>query len=422
MRTLSEWLAWQASLHPQEIELGLNRCHTVAQRLNLLQPPFPIITVGGTNGKGSSVAFLDAILTAAGYRVGRFTSPHLLHYNERIVITGQAIDNISLCKAFTAIEAARDQISLTFFEINTLAAMLIFQQSHLDVAILEVGLGGRLDAVNVFDADLALITAIGIDHEEWLGSDRESIGFEKAGIFRPARPAVCSDANPPRSLLNRAQQLTTPLYCLGRDFTYQKSNNDWSWQSQTRSYPQLPLPSLVGDFQLDNAAGVLMVLELFNAALPFSAIQQGLRKTKIMGRFQILQGQVTQILDVAHNPLGVQVLKTLLQQMPCPGQTIGVVGILQDKDIPNMLTPLRDTFAVWYVAPLKTPRSAKIEDLMAALTALPEVHACASITQAHTQALSQAKPGDRIVVFGSFYTVAEVLIRNSDSDKLTPPL
>lgn len=410
-KTLTEWLDWQSLLHPQEIDLGLTRCATVAHRLQLLSPSFPIIIVAGTNGKGSSVAFLDAILTAAGYRVGRFTSPHLLRYNERVCIAGQEANDAQLCESFHLIEEARGQLSLTFFEFNTLSAMLIFQQSQVDIAILEVGLGGRLDAVNLFDAEISLVTCIGIDHVEWLGQEREAIAFEKAGIFRAYRPAVCSDPAPPHSLIEYASHLSTPLYCLGRDFTYQKSHGEtWSWQSPTRCYTQLPFPNLPGDFQLDNAAGVLMVLEQFNPNLSLEAIRWGLTQVKLSGRFQVFTGPITRILDVAHNPLGVQVLKELLVHSPCSGQTHAVVGILKDKDISGMLEILRETITHWHVAPLNTPRSAKVEELVHVLKIMaitPRTYS--SVPEAYHYAYSHAQSGDRVVVLGSFYTVAEVL-------------
>ncbi|MCK5717047.1 MAG: bifunctional folylpolyglutamate synthase/dihydrofolate synthase, partial [Thiomargarita sp.] len=256
--TLEHWLNWQNTLHPQEIELGLSRCHTVAKRLNLFPTSFHVISVAGTNGKGSSVVLLDAILSAAGYRVGRFMSPHLLRYNERICISGRERTDLELCHAFECIEKVRNEISLTFFEFSTLAALLIFKQHHIDIAVLEVGLGGRLDAVNICDPDIALITAIGIDHVDWLGSDRECIGFEKAGIFRAERPAVCSDPNPPHSIIKHARHLKVALYCLGRDF-----------EIHTALSHLLP-------FQQRNAAGVLKVIDLLDLKIPKSAIQQGL--------------------------------------------------------------------------------------------------------------------------------------------------
>jgi dihydrofolate synthase/folylpolyglutamate synthase len=413
LKTLDEWLTWQIAVHPREIELGLTRCQTIAQRLDLLSPPFPLISVAGTNGKGSSVAFLDAILTAAGLRIGRYTSPHLFRYNERICIAGQEANDAQLCEAFEMIETVRGNISLTFFEFGTLAAMLVFRQNKVDLAVLEVGLGGRLDAVNVFDPLISLVTAIGIDHIDWLGPDRESIGFEKAGILRAQRPAICSDAYPPQSLIDHAHQLSTPFYRLGRDFTYTKAVDDhsWSWQSPTKTYPHLPLPALPGDFQLQNAAGVLMVLELLNYPLPEAILHQGLANVRLPGRFQVFPGKVTRIFDVAHNPMAAQSLSRLLQQLPCLGNTYAVVSILQDKDIFGIVALLQENITSWHVAPLNTPRSATVQCLVEHLQTVGtrNIHTYTSIADAYTQTLSQAQEGDRIIVFGSFYTVAEAL-------------
>jgi dihydrofolate synthase/folylpolyglutamate synthase len=414
--TLDEWLDWQTSLHPREIELGLTRCRTVAQRLNLLPLHFPIISVAGTNGKGSSVILLDAILSAAGLSVGRFTSPHLLRYNERICVAGTDASDAQICQAFNLIEEVRDDISLTFFEFSTLAALLVFQHNEVDLAVLEVGLGGRLDAVNIVDPEIALVTAIDIDHVEWLGHDRESIGFEKAGIFRARRPAVCSDPKPPQSLIKHAEQLQAPLYYLDRDFAYKKSGDKtWFWQRINKQgvfkeQGLLPLPNLPGDFQLQNAAGVLMALELLNFPVPEAAIPQGLVNATLPGRFQVLPGRVTRILDVAHNPLGAQVLADLLRQFPCQGETHAVVGMLKDKDIAAVLSLMQSSISHWHVAPLKAPRSASAQCLVDHLTAIgaSRIHSYPSIAAAYTYSLSHAQAGDRIVVFGSFYTVSEV--------------
>lgn len=408
---LEEWLNWQNSLHPHKIDLGLTRCRTVAQRLNLLSPSFPIISVAGTNGKGSSVMLLDAILSSAGYRVGRFMSPHLLRYNERICIAGCESSDAEICRAFELIEEIRDDISLTFFEFSTLAALLVFQHNNIDFAVLEVGLGGRLDAVNIFDPDIALVTAIDIDHVEWLGKDRESIGFEKAGIFRAQHPAVCSDPQAPQSLIDHAHQLHLPLYCLERDFFYEKqSDTSWSWQDKKTALSHLPI--LQGDFQQQNAAGVLMVLKLLN--IPESAIRQGLVNVRFPGRFQILPGRVTCILDVAHNPLGAQVLSQSLRQYPCQGETHAVLGMCKDKDIAGVLSAMHN-ITHWHIAPLNTPRSATISCLLEHLTDIgSQISTYSSITKAYQSVLNVANEKDRIIVFGSFYTVSEVLqnVRN----------
>jgi dihydrofolate synthase/folylpolyglutamate synthase len=442
--TLNEWLDWQFSLHPRKMELGLTRIRTVAQRLNLLPPLFSVITVAGTNGKGSSVIMLDAILTAAGFRVGRFISPHVFRYNERICVANQEASDSQLCHVFQLIEEVRDDISLTFFEFCTLAAMLVFQQEQVDIAVLEVGLGGRLDAVNIFDAEIALITTIDIDHVDWLGDNREQIGLEKAGILRAHRPAVCVDANPPQSLIQYAEQLETPLYCLGRDFSYQKnqpidSNQTWNWRCHQANdlpnheklcqnlvdnnsfqiapfYTDLPLPYLPGDFQLQNAAGVLTVITLLNQAkkhlrVSEQAIHQGLKNAKLPGRFQCLPGKIIRIFDVAHNPLGAQVLAQSLHQHPCQGKTHVVMGMLENKDIAGFLKNMHG-IEQWYVAPLNVGRSATAQCLVEHLLALgaANISSYISITFAYQQALSQAGEGDRIVITGSFHSVSEVLL------------
>lgn len=394
--TLNQWLNWQQTSHPTEIELGLERCRTVAQRLNLLSSAFPIISVAGTNGKGSSVILLDSILSAAGYSVGRYTSPHLLRYNERICVNGNTATDADICQAFELIDKARAEISLTYFEFSTLAAVLIFQQYNVDVAILEVGLGGRLDAVNVFDAEIALVTAIDIDHVDWLGDDREAIGFEKAGIFRQQRPAVCSDPNPPQSLIDHAKNLQSPLYCINRDFSYPS---------------HLPAPKLAGEYQKQNAAGVLMVLKLLKLSVSEAAISQGLTTATLAGRFQILPGPITRILDVAHNPLGARKLAALLAEQTCKAKTHALIGMLKDKDIVQVLKILIDYIDEWHVTDLKAERAASSEFIAEQLQNLSvsTIKKYSSVNMAYKQILSNANEGDRIIVFGSFYTVAAVL-------------
>lgn len=411
--TLDEWLAWQETLHPSAIDLGLERIRPVLLRLGLQQPPCAVVTVGGTNGKGSSVAMLDAILRAAGYRVGAYTSPHLLRYNERICIDGVAVDDVTLCAAFERIDHARQDTSLTYFEFGTLAAFSIFSAAPLDVVILEVGMGGRLDAVNLWDADVALVTAIGIDHTAWLGDTREEIAFEKAGIFRAGRPAVCGDPDPPHTLLQHADKIGAPLYRFGRDFGYNVDGMAWSWWSVTQRRHALPHPALRGPFQLQNAAGVLMVLELLAQSLPVNQgdIRQGLSAVQLAGRFQMLPGMPLRILDVAHNPHGAQVLAQSLRAQPCAGQTHAVMSMLADKDIDGVISVMCDVIDVWHVAGLDVPRGVSGAQLAGRLQAagITSVHVHANVTAAYQQAGSHAQPIDRVVVFGSFYTVAEVV-------------
>ncbi|MDA1107346.1 MAG: bifunctional tetrahydrofolate synthase/dihydrofolate synthase [Proteobacteria bacterium] len=420
--TLADWLSWQETKHPRLIDLGLERVSSVLQRMGLAQPPHAVITVTGTNGKGSSVALLEAIYRAAGYRVGAYTSPHLLRYNERVRVLGEEASDVQLCEAFARIDAARGEISLSYFEFGTLAAFDIFQRAQLDVAILEVGLGGRLDAVNILDADVALVTSIGIDHVEWLGPDRESIAREKAGIFRVERPAICGDPDVPQSLRAHARDCAAPLYCLERDFgysaDYSAGTGDWSWWGRyddaSARYEHLPFPGLRGAFQLRNAAAVLMALQPLLPRLPVSedAVRQGLLAAKLPGRFQVLPGPVTRIFDVAHNPHGAEVLARTLKEYPCVGRTLAVFSMLADKDIAGVIDRMREVIDQWHVAALPAARAASAEQIVHLLrenAAQAVVHEHGSISAAYRAVMEQARPGDRVVVFGSFYTVAEVL-------------
>jgi dihydrofolate synthase/folylpolyglutamate synthase len=411
--TLDAWLAWQETLHPSTIELGLERPGQVLDTLGLRHPEHAVITVAGTNGKGSSVAMLESILRAAGYRVGCYTSPHLLRYNERVRIDGKPVEDAALCDAFERIDRARGDTSLTYFEFGTLAAMDIFSRAGLDVAVLEVGMGGRLDAVNLQDADVALVTAIDVDHAAWLGDEREAIGREKAGIFRSQRPAVCSDPNPPASLEQYAAELGSELYRLGEQFSYTLAR-EWSWQGPNMHYPDLPLPALRGGFQLQNAAGVLMALVLLGERLPVSAeqIREGLLSVSLPGRFQRLPGEVTTIIDVAHNPQSAEALAANLRALAVSGHTHAVVGVLADKDLSGVLGPMRDCVDLWYPAALDVPRGADSQTLLQALAEQGigvERGGYGSVSEALAAARACAQPGDRIVVFGSFYTVAEAL-------------
>ena len=415
--SLVDWLSWQETQHHTLIDLGLERVSAVLQRMGLTQPPHTVITVAGTNGKGSCVALLESIYRAAGYRTGSYSSPHLLRYNERIRVLGVEVDDARLCAAFERVDAARNDTSLSYFEWGTLAAFYILHDAKLDVAILEVGLGGRLDAVNILDPDVAVVTSIGIDHVEWLGPDRESIGREKAGIFRAGRPAVCGDPAPPHSLQARAEQLAAPFYRLQVDFGAQVNDDSWSWwggSAGTTGYERLPFPALQGAFQLQNAATAIMAVELLQARLPVSlaTIQQGLTTVSLAGRFQVLPGAVTRIFDVAHNPHGAEVLARTLQEYPCTGRTLAVFAMLADKDIAGVVEAMRESVQHWQLAPLATPRAATAEQIMQAVRehSPAATHALsASIGDAWHAALVLARPGDRVVVFGSFYTVAAAM-------------
>ncbi len=401
--TLAQWLAWQEALHPRSIDLGLERVRTVAGRLGLLQPRCPVITVGGTNGKGSCVALLESILAAGGYRVGAFTSPHLIHYNERIRIAGRPAGDEEIVTAFGRIDAARADISLTFFEFNTLAALALFHDAALDVQVLEVGLGGRLDAVNVIDADAALLTGIAFDHCGWLGDTLEQIGREKAGIFRRGRPAVLGASHMPQSVLDAATVVGATVI-----------------HADSRLLQGLPPPALGGQRQFDNAAAVLTVLQALRERLPLTAeqIARGLSTVKLPGRFQIAGGQIEMerpewIFDVAHNPDAAAALADNLAARPCAGRTIAVVGILEDKDVAAVIAPLLPLVQDWIATTLPGVRGLSAQQMIARLAGAGIASAgwsqCATVAEACEQAAGVARPADRIVVFGSFCTVGPAL-------------
>lgn len=413
--SLAAWLDWQQTLHPKSIDLGLERVAKVAAALQLLTPACPVITVAGTNGKGSSIAMLDSILRAAGYRVGCYTSPHLLRYNERIRINGLEATDAQLLKAFAVVDQARADTSLSYFEFGTLAALQLFNHARLDVAVLETGLGGRLDAVNILDADVALITSIGIDHTDWLGEDRESIGAEKAGILRAHCPVICSDPRPPASVRDRARQLQATWYAPGEGYDWSRATRHWCWQSAARAYDVLPLPGLPGAHQLQNAAGVLMLLETQASSLPVSraALEQGLSSVSLPGRCQqVEEGSVVTVYDVAHNPDSAGQLLALLDQSGDYPSTRVVLGMLADKDVAGFMTRLLPVAGHWYFADLPGTRALPARALGDVLCRLdPQQHARCfeSVHAALAQARSDAAAGDRIVVCGSFITVAEAL-------------
>ena len=416
-KTLAEWLQWQESLHPEEIELGLARVGEVFARLCPEPLPFTVVTVAGTNGKGSSIAALEAILRAGGYRVGAYTSPHLLRYNERIRLDGEEVSDTALVEAFARVDQARDDITLTYFEFGTLAALRIFADVTPDIVLLEVGLGGRLDAVNIVDPDVALITAIGIDHTAWLGADRETIAGEKAGIMRPGGPVVCSDPLPPAAIGDRADKLGAPLYRLGCEFDYRLHGDTWDWQRTAppqEMLADLPRPVLGGEHQYRNLAGALMVLSLLRErfALEPTQIEAGLVQMALPGRLQTIPGEVPLLLDVAHNPDGVEQLARALATEPVAGRNWAIVGMMGDKDLTGALQPILAQIAGWFPVTLpQVPRAASAARLAAVLHELgaASVTPCSDMSQALEQARATAAPGDRIVVFGSFYTVAEAL-------------
>lgn len=411
--TLAEWLSWQESLHPSTIDLGLVRLNRALRRLGWRRPACPVITVGGTNGKGSSVALLNRILSEAGYRVGTFTSPHLLRYNERIVIADRQVSDASLMAAFERIDAVRGADTLTFFEFNALAAFLVFETAGLDAIVLEVGMGGRLDAVNAIDTDAALVTSIALDHCDWLGHDVETIGGEKAGIFRRDRPAVFGSPAMPQSIAKSAEQAGARLLQLGRDFGYQRHGDRWSWHGTKSGYADLPRPALVGEIQFANAASVLAVLESLAERLPVArgAIERGLQRVSLPGRFQIVQGRAEWILDVAHNPAAARTLASQLAERATVGRTIAVCGILGDKDIEGVVDELRGRFDEWLLCGLSGARAVDVNQLARRLRARgANVTVLApDVATACAMAESTARAGDRVVVFGSFLTVGPAL-------------
>lgn len=424
--TLNDWLTLLEARHPKTIDLGLERVAQVKQAL-AIDFACPVIIVGGTNGKGSTCAMLESILLQAGYRVGLYTSPHLLHFNERVRINGAPVADALLIEAFAEVERQRvnvssvslassaSSVSLTYFEFTTLAAMHLFAAAKLDAVILEVGLGGRLDAVNVIDADVAIVASIDIDHAEYLGDTRDAIGFEKAGIFRSGRTAICSDPQPPQSLVQHAQAIGADLWLLGRDFNYAGDRQQWNYAGREQRRNALSYPSLRGANQLLNASAALAALEALRQRLPVGAqeVRNGLALLDLPARFQILPGRPTVILDVAHNPHAAATLAQNLDNMGFHPYTHAIFGAMQDKDIEGVLEQIKTRIDYWYVTDLPLPRAASAnqlqEKLMRAYPGEIEVKTFASAAQAFSAALSQAGENDRIVVFGSFLTVAGVM-------------
>ena len=412
--SLDEWLAWQEALHYPSIELGLDRCMQVAGRMGLLQPNYTVISVAGTNGKGSTVNFLSSIYKHAGYITGSYTSPHLIRYNERICINGREISDEMLCTAFNRVDRARGDISLTYFEFGTLAAMDIFQRSGVEIAILEVGLGGRLDAVNCLDADVALITTIDLDHENWLGSDRESIGREKAGIMRSGSPVICSEFDPPQSVIDYANALSSRLSVLGKDYEYHAHDYTWSWQSGSIRYENLPRPALYNPQQMTNAAGVLMALTILSDRFPvdIQAIKHGLQDFNLAGRFQIVPDKAQLILDVAHNRQAAALLVQNLKALPIKGKTHVLIGMLKDK---NHLAVFRELSAVtdfWHIVTLDTARGAENKMLAEKLSGLylnQDIVCYNTVADAMEYIRDKVETQDRIVVTGSFLTVGAAI-------------
>ncbi|MFF5865691.1 bifunctional tetrahydrofolate synthase/dihydrofolate synthase [Pseudomonas sp. NPDC012596] len=415
-RTLGEWLAYLEQLHPSAIDMGLERSQKVLAQLALGKLAPRVVTVTGTNGKGSTCAFVASMLRAQGLKVGVYSSPHLLRYNERVLIDGQEASDAQLCEAFAAVEAARGDISLTYFEMGTLAAFWLFHRSGLDAVVLEVGLGGRLDTVNVVDADLALVTSIGVDHVDYLGDTRELVAFEKAGIFRQGKPALCGDLDPPQPLLDKALELAAPLFLRGRDFDLTNAESVWHWRGTTAEGVQVELRDLpLLDLPMENATLALQAYLLMGLPWDAGQIRQALLDTRITGRLDRRmvnwQGKrVELLLDVGHNPHAAEYLARRLSARPLKGRRLAVFGLLADKDLSGVLEPLQGLVDEWAVAPLQTPRSRPAAELAGALTNLGvAVKSYASVDAALEGQCAQATAGDQILLFGSFFCVAEAL-------------
>ena len=412
-RTLAAWLEYIERQHPSAIALGLERVAQVLGKLDV-RLACPVLTVGGTNGKGSVCAMLASILGCAGYRVGLYTSPHLLRYNERVRIDGREADDEALCEAFEAVEQVRGEVPLTYFEFGTLAAAWLFAREGLDATILEVGLGGRLDAVNALEPDCAVLTSIGVDHVEFLGSTRETIGREKAGIFRAAKPAVVADPDPPASVLESVRTLGARLLLLGKDFGYVARTGQWSYWGPAGKRHNLAHPALRGAMQLRNASAALTALDALDGQLPIGMrdVRQGLAAVRLAGRFQVLPGRPQVILDVAHNPQAAQTLADNLADSGYAPETIAVVGMLRDKDIAGVLRAVSAQITRWHAASLGGARGASADEIADALERsglVVNVTRHESVGRALDAARNEAKPDDKIVVFGSFLTVAAAM-------------
>jgi dihydrofolate synthase / folylpolyglutamate synthase len=412
--SLREWLNWQEKSHPLTIDLGLERVAKVYKALNPAGLKPLTITVAGTNGKGSCIAYLEAIYRAQGYKVGAYTSPHILKYNERIKIDGVPVDDDKICQAFERIERVRDNTSLSYFEFGTLAALDIFSTANLDIQLLEVGLGGRLDAVNIIEPDATIISSIGIDHVAWLGETREGIAYEKAGIFRKSVPAIVGDPLPPNALEQVAEAKEARFYAIGKDFSYTKKHNNWRWHSGSKQIEHLPEPSLKGEHQYRNASAVIMAITQLEGRLPVAekAIRQGLENVRLPGRFQLLDGPVPVLLDVGHNPEAVRTLVEYLSQN-FPGRRIhAIFSMMKDKDIAEVLKIMNPVVYDWFFAPLSNTRAAT-ENLMREIFSgqlMDNVSfGYTGFVDAFMAAKKQASTGDMLLVFGSFFLVSDCL-------------
>ena len=411
---LDDWLAWQETAHPRKIDLSLERVRAVLERLAPALAGVPVITVAGTNGKGSTVAFAEAVYRAAGYRTGAYTSPHLLRYNERLRVAGQAVDDATICAAFERIDIARDDTSLTYFEWGTLAAFEVFAAAGCEVLVLEVGLGGRLDAVNAVDADVAIITSVDLDHQQFLGDTREAIGAEKAAIARPGRPLIVADPAPPATVIDHAAACGARLWRFGVDYAVEDAADDggeWIWRAGDVAR-RLPAPCLAGAVQRRNAASAVLAAQLLDARLPVSAtaLAHGVRAARVSGRFECRGVAPQWVLDVAHNPEAARNLAANLRGQPLSGRTVAVLGMLDDKDVTGVLTPLAGLVDGWHLAALDGPRggsTARLAQALANAGVLP-VGTHASVADA-CRAVQRDGGVGRVLVFGSFHTVEQAL-------------
>lgn len=415
-RSLADWLAYLEQLHPTAIDMGLDRVRAVAARMAMTRPAPLVVTVTGTNGKGSTCAFIASLLNAQGLKIGSYSSPHLLRYNERVLLSGREASDAELCEAFAVVEGARGEISLTYFEMGTLAAFWLFERAGLDAVVLEVGLGGRLDAVNIVDADLAVITNIGLDHADWLGNSRESVAYEKAGILREGKPALCGDLDPPQPLLDHANSLSAPLLLRGRDFDLAMGARDWHWRGvdaagaplELHGLPMLTLP-------MENAALALQAYAMLGLPWDPARLARALLQTRVVGRLdsrQVLWNgrRIALLLDVGHNPHAAAFLAQRLEQRPVVGTRRAVFGLLADKDLTGVLDALAPSISDWAVAPLPTPRTQSATQLAQALLERgASVSEYATIEQALDAQCARAESVDEILVFGSFYCVAAAL-------------
>ncbi len=409
MKNVTEWTNYIEKIHPKNMELELDRIKSIGKKLGLTRFNCPVLTVGGTNGKGSCVKLIESIASMNNYRIGVYTSPHLLNFNERIKINNREVSDSQLITAFEFIEAGRKDIPLTFFEFTTLAALWLFKQIDLDLLILEVGLGGRLDAVNIVDPDIAIITSIDLDHEEWLGTTREQIALEKAGIFRSGRLAICGDPNPPASLLDYAKEIDCQIFLIKKDYSFDQNTATWSWVGGEKRINTLPIPNL----SLINAATALMAIHLLDQFfhLSFSLLHRSILNAALPGRFQRFDHPINCILDVAHNPAATDLLMKNLLSEGNDFRLKAVVGMMKDKDIANTLLPCRSIIKEWHFATLNHERGASSAELAANFEDFEEVQCYNydTVLDAFKSAAAEMSADQRIIVFGSFVTVAEVL-------------